>query len=407
MVKQTDRPLNGYRVVELSTYVAAPSCSRLLADWGADVIKVESTAGDAFRYFGPTMSVPADDEENPLWDVLNSNKRGMGVDLKTPEGRDVLDRLLGKADVFVTNTRPEALEKLGLGYEAVKQRHAGLIYALVTGFGEKGPDVGLPGFDVVAYWARSGFMADLVKPDEYPMYAPAGFGDMTVGSTLFGGICAALLQRAKTGKGEKISISLYGAAVWFSGIVITTTQERYGNKYPKTRLEGNPLAIPYRCRDGEWIMLSILEIDRYWPVFCKALGREELPADERFKGRRGILDHRSELIPILEETFAARDREEWVSILTEADIVHARLQHFRDILRDEQAWANGSLYEATFANGEKAILPGTPLQFSEAGPAPRQRGPLLGEHTSEILGELGYSPEQIERLGARQIVKTR
>jgi crotonobetainyl-CoA:carnitine CoA-transferase CaiB-like acyl-CoA transferase len=250
-------------------------------------------------------------------------------------------------------------------------------------------------------------MVDLVKPDEYPMYAPAGFGDMTVGGTLFGGICAALLHREKTGRGDKISIALYGAAVWFAGLVITTTQERYGNRYPKTRLEGNPLAIPYRCRDGEWIMLSILEIERYWPAFCKALGREDLIADERFKSRRDVMDHRGDLIPILEEIFAAKDRDDWIRLLTEADIVHAKMQHFRDIPKDEQAWANDFVVERTFANGAKAIMPNTPLRSHEAGPPSYQGGPLLGEHTREILEEMGYSSEQIEALSYNKIIKVR
>jgi len=401
-----NKPLSGYRVVELSSYIAAASCSRILAEWGADVIKVESTSGDAFRYFGPTMSTPANDEENPFWDVLNSNKRGVALNLKAPEGKKIFYELLEKADVFLTNIRPEALVKLKLDYENLKNKYPRLIYALLTGFGEKGPDAALPGFDVVAFWARSGFLVDLVKPDEYPLYSPAGFGDMTVGGTLFGGICAALLNRQKTGRGDKVSIALYGSAIWFAGVVITSTQERYGNKYPKTRLEGNPLAIPYRCKDGEWIMLSVLEIERYWPAFCEALGREELLTEERFKSRQNILDHRSELIPILEETFASKDRDEWVKILKEADIVHARLQHFRDIPKDEQAWANDFVYEKTFANGEKAILPSTPIRFHEGGPPLRQRGPLLGEHTREVLKELGYSSEQIEEMNSNNIIKT-
>lgn len=238
----------------------------------------------------------------------------------------------------MTNLRPGALKKLELDYEHLKNKYPRLVYALITGFGEKGPDAGQPGFDVVAYWARSGFMVDLVKPDEYPMYAPAGFGDLTVGGLLFGGVCAALLNRERTGRGDKISISLYGSVIWFAGIVMTTTQERYGNTYPKTRLEGNPLAIPYKCRDGEWIMLSILEVERYWPVLCKTLGREDLITDERFKNRQAIQEHRSQLIPILEEIFLSKDAEEWRTFLKKADIAHEKLCHFKDIPKDPQAW---------------------------------------------------------------------
>lgn len=404
---KNNAPLSGIRVVDLTSYVAASSCSRLLADWGAEVIKVEPPSGDVWRYWGTTMSVPADEEENPLWDLVNSNKRGIALNLRLPEGQKVFHELLKKADVFITNTRIDALKKMNLDYESLKEKYPGLIYALVTGFGEKGPDCDRPGFDVVAYWARTGFLVDLVKPDEYPVYAPAGFGDLSVGNTLFGGICAALFNRQRTGRGDKISISLFGTAIWFSALLITTTQERYGNKYPKARIEGNPVVIPYRCKDGEWIMLSVLDFEKHWSVLCKTLGREELLADKRYKTRADVLNHRKEIIAILEETFASKNSSEWIKLLREADIVHERIRHFREVSKDEQAWANNFVYENKFSNGEKAILPNTPLQSAEHESLPGGRGPLLGEHTKEVLEELGYSPGQIEEMKKSRVVITR
>jgi crotonobetainyl-CoA:carnitine CoA-transferase CaiB-like acyl-CoA transferase len=404
---QNSKPLSGYRVVELSTFMAAPSCGRLMADWGAEVIKVEAHAGDPWRFFGQSMCLPTKEDESPAWEMYNANKRGIVVDLKNAEGQQILHKLLETADVLITNNRPEALEKLNLNYDNLKEKYPRLVYALVTGFGEEGPDVDQPGFDVVAFWARSGFLADLVKPDEYPVYSPAGFGDLTVGLSLFGGICAALLGRQTTGKGDKVSVSLYGTAIWCVSLLVAAVQKRYGNKFPKARLEGNPVAIPYRCKDNEWIMLSILQHDRYWPAFCKALGREDLIDDERFKNQGLALQNRQLLIPILEETFKTRSSEEWVQRLREADIVHDRLRHFTDILTDEQAWANNYLTNYPFANGEKAILACTPIQSEAAGPLPYEKGPLLGEHTKEVLADLGYSAGEIEEFKNKKVIAVR
>lgn len=392
------KPLSGYRIIELATFVAAPACARILGDWGADVIKVESPDGDAWRTYGQTMSMPANEEENPAWELANTNKRAITLDLKKPQGQKVLHDLLQTADVFITNNRLEALRKMQLDYESLKAKYPRLIYGIVTGFGEKGPDVNQPGFDTVAFWGRSGFLTDLVPDGAYPVYSPAGFGDLAVGSILCGGISAALLQREKTGKGEKVSISLFGAAVWLAGLMITATQSRYQNKYPKERLEGNPMVIPYRTKDKEWIFLSVLDYDRYWPALCKVIEREDLLTDKRFKTRLDMLTNRAALIPVLEEAFATKDINEWIVRLRKADIVHVRLQHFKEIENDQQAWANDFLYENTFANGAKAALPSSPVQWAESGSLSYQGSPLLGEHTKELLEELGYTPEQIEEL---------
>lgn len=402
-----NKPLSGYRVVELSTYVAAPSCGRVLVDWGADVIKVEAPSGDVFRTYGQVLKMPAGEEENPLWDMLNAGKRAVTIDLKTADGQALFHKLLEKADVLLTNTRPAALKELGLDYENLKERFPRLVYALITGFGESGPDADLPGFDVVAYWARSGFLLDLVKPGEYPLYSPAGFGDMTVGSALFGGICAALLNRAKTGKGDKISISLYGAAVWFASLLILCTQERYGNPYPKARLDGNPLAIPYKCSDDEWVMLSLLDIDRLWKPFCGAIGHPELVADERFKTRERLLNNKAELIVILDRVFAERPSREWLDQLRKADLVAAKLGHFKDVSKDSQAWANDFLFKKTFANGNEGVLPCPPLKSVSMGRSEVPRGPFAGEHTQEVLEELGFPAAEIDELKNRKCIQIR
>lgn len=402
-----NKPLSGYRVVELSTFVAAPSCGKVLADWGADVIKVDSPSGDIFRHYGQVMNMPASEEENPVWDMLNGNKRGITVDLKTPDGKAFFYKLLETADVFLTNIRPAALKKMELDYDSLKEKYPRLVHALISGFGEKGPDRDLPGFDVAAYWARSGFLLDLVKPDEYPIYSPAAFGDITAGATLFGGICAALLNREKTGRGDKISISLYGAAVWFASLLILSTQKNYGNKFPKTRAEGNPLAIPYKCKDNEWIILSLIDMERYFPPLCKAIERPELLQDERFNTRTAILGHKSELIVILDEVFLTKSSTEWVPVLRKEGLVVERLSHFREVSEDPQAWANGSLYKRTFSNGSEGVIPCPPLKSESIGPPDFNRGPYAGEHTQAILEELGYSADEADEMKKNKSVITR
>ena len=402
-----EKPLSGYRVVELSTFMAAPSCGRLLADWGAEVIKVETPGGDAFRYFGPSMAMKATEEENPAFELLNTRKSSVVIDLKNAEGQKVFHDLLATADVFLTNNRTEALVKLHLDYDSLKAKYPKLIFAWVTGFGEKGPDVNQPGYDVVAFWGRTGYLADLVEPGSYPMTSPAGAGDNTVGMSLFAGICAALLRRGRTGKGEKISVSLYGAAIWFAGAIITSVQDRYGNAYPKEKGMINPLARAYQCKDGEWIMLSVLEYDRYWPTFCKAVGREDIVNDERFNKRDNMVQHKAALGKIMDATFITKTLDEWITILRTNDIVHDKLRHFKDVLTDEQAWANDYLEKVTFANGAQAVLPCTPIKAAEEGPYPYGRSPLLGEHTKEVLRQLGYEERKIEELCSKQVVKAR
>ena len=251
----------------------------------------------------------------------------------------------------------------------------------------------------------AGFISDLVEPGQYPVYSPAGFGDMAVGTVLFGGVCAALLNRQKTGHGDKVTISLYGSAIWFAGLLITSAQKRYGNVFPRERLHGNPMGIPYRCKDGEWILITLMDHERYWPGFCKVLDRQDLVDDDRFKGRATMLRHRSELIPILEETFAAKDSAEWIEIFKRDDIAHDRLRHFRDIENDEQAWVNGFIQRRIYKDGGKGIVPCPPLQSTALEQETYQRGPLLGEHTEEVLTEAGYSPMEIEELKRKSIVR--
>lgn len=402
------KPLNGIRVVDFTTMVAGPGCARILADWGADVIKVEPTSGEPWRYFGGVMGVPTSEEENPMWEVGNANKRGIALDLKSQEGINILHKLLESADVFLTTTREGALKKLNLDYEFISEKYPKLLFAHISGFGDKGPDAKKPGFDTTAFWSRSGFAVDLVEPGASPITMPVGFGDQAVGATLAGGICAALLGRNRTGRGDKISISLYGSSIWFASSMVVGTQERYGYQYPKSREKPfSPMALPYRCKDGEWILLTVMQQERDWAPLCKAIEREDLANDERFQTRVGAIKNAKVLVPILDEAFAKKTSDEMVERLTEADVSHCKMAHFKDVSKDEQAWVNDYLHEVSFANGEKATLTCTPIQFNEMGVPSYEHAPLLGEHTKEVLEELGYSSDAIDEMNKKKVIKIR
>ena len=240
------KPLEGITVVELSTYIAAPSCGRILATQGARVIKVESPAGDVERKFGPTLFCPANDEENPIYDTLNGGKDHLMLDLKKPEDMERFHKLLAKADVFVTNNRLQALKKMRLDYDSLKEHYPKLVYAILLGYGEKGPKVNLPGFDAIAMFATGGLIQDMMvdAPGSYPVYLPMGFGDLVCGTALAGAIGTALYGRTQSGKGDYVSISLYGAAMWMFSVMSTGTQ--FGYKWPRGRYRADLWAFLIR-----------------------------------------------------------------------------------------------------------------------------------------------------------------
>mgnify|MGYP000920510962 FL=1 len=405
----SSKPLQGIKVIELATYLAAPTCARVLGDWGADVIKVEAPSGDIWRKYGVNLGTPIAPDENPLFDIPNANKKSLVLDLKQEKGMEVLHKLLAQADVFVTNNRLSPLKKMGLDYETLKAKYPQLIYALITGFGEVGPDSGKPGFDTVAFWASGGFMADMRvdNPGSYPIYTPAGVADILCGTLLFGAISAALLAREKTGKGDKVSTSLYGSAVWGMGIMNTITQEKYGYAYPKKRYESKPTAISYACADGEWMMISVLEYTRYFRSLCTVLGVPELADDPRFTEEKTMMipENKAALVKIFEERFASKTSAEWDKLLTEADIVHDRLIHYKEITKNEQARVNHFVEEVTFGNGTKAWLPRPSVLSENLGLPEYKLSPALGADTRSILTDLGYSEAEINKMLENRLIK--
>lgn len=403
------RPLEGVKVIELSTMVAASSCGRMLADWGADVIKVESEGGDMFRGWPRIFNVPCEEDETPLFDTLNAGKRGIVLNLKTPEGMEAMHKLLKDADIFLTNTRPKALERLGLNYESLKERYPSLICATITGFGDKGPKANNPGFDTVAFWASSGFNADMMVegPGAYPVYGSAGPGDIITAMSLCYAISSALYKRAETGLGDHVFTSLYGTALWCFNIMTVASEERYGYVYPKTRDSSSPTGSPFRTKDNEWVMTTIIKVDEQWPILCKVLGADDLATDPRYCTGEAQKSNevRAYLIKRFEEIYATKTADEWCAALKAADIVHDKLAHYKDMETSEQAWANDFIHKHTCPSGHETVLVRPSMRSEKMGLPDFVRGPMLGEHTKSVLEELGYTPEQIQKMQEGRAVK--
>ena len=406
-------PLQGIKVLDFSTYAAAPICSMTLADWGADVIKIEPLMGDMFRYFGFIMMCPVQEDDNIQFEMDNRNKRGLSLNLKTHEGKEIIHKLLEAADVLVTNYRPKALESLGLDYEAVSKANPRLVYAYLNGYGDAGPDRDKPGFDLSAYFARSGILVEMPEPGSPPLPALAGFGDHPTGTILAGGICAALLQRERTGKGCKVQTSLFNTALWNLQLNIASANnnahlspEEYDNLKTRRKKPRSGLMNTYQSKDGRWITVMALEYDRYWRPFAEiVLQRPDLANDPRFNNQAAGFQHGEDLAAIIDEAFGKLAEHEIVTRLKAADIAHEVNLRWREIKNDAQALENGFIIERKMPSGRTDWVVGNPVRFNGERTTIRRGAPRLGEHNDEILSELGYGAERIAAWRAGMVIK--
>jgi crotonobetainyl-CoA:carnitine CoA-transferase CaiB-like acyl-CoA transferase len=319
--------------------------------------------------------------------------------------------MLASADVFVSSYRTGALKRLGLDYDALHKKHPHIVWAQINGFGDFGPAKDNPGFDTVAFWARSGAMVDITEKDTSPVNPPIGFGDATTACSLSGGICAALYQKARTGQGCKVMVSLFAQAIWNNSALVASTQ--YGDEYPKSRKNAvSPVIDSFQCSDGKWIFLSILEPDRYNDKLMSVLGREDLVGDPRFCTAVASKKNGPELIEIISAEFAKRTQAEMVDILTKADIAHECIQHVVEVLDDPQALANKYVVPVTNLDGTVTKQAMSPVRFSlveptcieDIDPTVDTQAPLIGQHSAEILAQYGYSQAEIEAFLADQVI---
>lgn len=384
--------LEGFKVVDFTTYIAGSCCTRVLAEWKAEVIKIEPLRGEPFRIWGRTLGAPIMPEENPMFEVGNANKKGIALNVKTDEGQAILHRLLSEADVFVSNYRIQALENLGLTYEELSLRYPRLVYAFLNGYGSKGELAFDPGFDVISFWARGGLLGYLGEPDAPPVAAlPAG-GDVITGTYLAGGIMAALYGREQTGKGQKVETSLYNGAIWSSGLYIASRNYNEDRKATR-RSPCSPFENSYLSADGQWFVMSATDPDE-WPAICGSIGLSDLKKDERAE----------DLTAVLDRAFGSMKMSEIEACLNEAGCVYSKIFDAHDVNRDEQAVDNDYLKYVTMPNGNTVPLPTPPCSFEGEGRLPWKHAPQVGEDTEEILSGLDYSAEDIRDLNERGII---
>lgn len=401
-------PLSGIKVLDLSTYVAAPVCCRLLADLGAEVIKVERPTGDTWRTTGKAY-VPQrfTDQENPVFDIYNSGKQHIALDLKTPEGKEVFWKLLEQADVFVTNTRPAALQRLGISYEDLKEKFPKLIYGIVLGYGEEGPDKDKPAFDTTGFWSKSGFLRDMATMGEHyaPVNPPFGVGDTITGYLLMGEICAALYRRSQTGLGDYVRSTLYHNGIFTMGTMQIISQKPFGREFPATRTaHGVPGGI-YQCSDDDWIYVGVGYNSALIAKLCEIIGRPELANDPKYDTQQKRMEHQVEYYRYFRDAFLTQPAGYWLQLAEQQDLPIVRLNHFSDVAEDEQAWINGYLEHVTFANGKTDIMPSSPIEMDSVGALKTVPAPQIGANTDAILQQLGYSAEAIDAMKASGAIK--
>jgi crotonobetainyl-CoA:carnitine CoA-transferase CaiB-like acyl-CoA transferase len=376
----SNAPLQGIKVVELGVWVAGPAVGGLLSDWGADVVKVEPETGDPQRAVFGALGV-ADQAGVPPFEIDNRGKRSVVIDLRTEEGIASMMTLLADADIFVTNVRPAGLQRLGLDAEALTAKFPRLIYSIITGYGLDGPDVDRAGYDIGAFWARSGLAHTTVAPDELPPGIRSGQGDHTTALSLTGGIMAALFDRERTGKGRVVSTSLLRTGIytigWDVGVYLRFGKRQGTRSRPKNPA---PQMNCYRCADGRAFWLLGLEADRHWPGLLEAIGRKELASEEKFLNARTRAVNCEELIAILDAHFATQPYEYWTQQFDAHDVWWAPLNSIPEAVNDEQVIASGAFVSMTPQPGEEPYRAvNSPVDFNGYSPT---YGPVpkLGQH---------------------------
>ena len=390
--------LAGIRVVEVAAWTFVPISGAVLAEWGADVIKVESpSGGDPQRGLVSSGLVPGADGVNFMFELPNRGKRSVGLDLTTEDGREVLYKLVETADVFVTNNLPDVRAKLGIELEQIRARNPKVVYVRGSGQGARGPEAGRGGFDGASYWARAGLASTFTAPGaQWPVDQRPAFGDVLGGLTIAGGIAAALVRRERTGEPSVVDVSLLAMGLWSLGPDVTSAKLYENVEIPSFDRDSlpNPLVGTYPTKDGRFISLILLQSDRFWPDLAEHLDRPDLVDDPRFKDGLARYENRRECIQVLRDIFRERTYAEWCDRLQTLKGVWAPVRTALETHDDPQVVANGYLEPITAASGAEFVLPANPVQFDET-PASVGCAPDHGEHTDEVLLELGLSYDEI------------
>jgi crotonobetainyl-CoA:carnitine CoA-transferase CaiB-like acyl-CoA transferase len=389
---------SGLKVVDLASFVAGPGAAVILSDFGADVIKVEPPSGDMWRIVFKIPPQPRAND-NYLWHLDNRNKRGLTLDLKSPSAGEVLEKLVKWADVLIVNTPHPARKRLGLEYQDIAQWNSRLIYADVSGFGDNGPDANLPGFDITAYWARSGLLSQTRDAGAPPTWPMAASGDHAAAVGLFSAIIMGLYRRERTGNGSYVTTSLLAEGVWAAGVGIAGALAG-GTFYPLHDRESpsNATLNPYKSSDGSLFMLVVTP-DKF-PALATGIGRPDLVTDPRFSDPAKQAASAARLRAILDDVFAKEPMQHWRQVFDKAHITYGAILDPTEVVNDPQLRANNIVVPLEGAGGKLTLTISSPMQVHGVAKEPARRAPNLGEHNDEVLKQLGFDAAQIEKLHA-------
>lgn len=406
--KNAKYALQGVKVVELATVVAAPTAARILSDFGAEVVKVEAPGGDLLRETGRGHAMPTEVGNNPLFDMFNTNKKMVSLDLKNPEGMKIMKALLAQADIFISNVRMPSLKRMALDYESLHEEFPELIYAHFSGFGLEGEEAPNPGFDSTAFWMRSGSMLDTLVPGSFPIRPSYAFGDLATASAFVSGILMALYARTQGADGTLVSTSLLNSGLWCSSTQVINAQEKYGRQYPLDRYSPwSPFGDAYQCADGEWVGIFEKQYSKEKFIFAELFDMPELINDPDLENLRTMEQSgkKAQVVRRIAEKIAEKTSAEWIRIFRENDIATERIRHFREASQDKQAWANGYLEEVDYHDGAMTAVPTPPVQFSEFGRRAFSAAKGIGGDTNEVLSTLGYGKDEIAALREKKAVR--
>jgi len=399
-------PLEGVKVVELSTWAVVPCACEIMGDWGADVIKIEHPdGGDPTRGWSGPGWLPPSSPIGVGWIADNRSKRSIALDLSKEDGRGIAYKLVEKADVFASNLQEPSLQKLRMDYDTLKQINPRVVYAHITGYGRKGPKWDKPGFDYSAFWASSGIMSLIGEKDSPPAFQRPAMGDHMTTGYLTAGILAALHARDRLGIGQRVDISLMGTGLWIdSWQTQATLLTNEDAKQVSQKEMPNPMFNIYRTKDGRWFIFVMLFPDRFWPSFCRALDIAHLEHDPRFKTTEKRAENCKELISIIEEVIATKTSKEWVPIFDQHELVWAYVHTIKSALEDPQTEANQFVVEIEHPELGNMRMLNSPVSFSETPSSSKMPPPLLGQHAEEILLSIGYDWDDILRFKDKGVV---
>jgi len=390
----TDNIFSGLKVVDLASFIAGPGAAVILSDFGADVIKVEPPSGDTWRIGYKIPPQPRANDNYP-WHLNNRNKRGLALNLKSPQAAEILERLVKWADVLIVNTPHPARKKLKLTYEDVSQWNPRLIYADITGYGDKGPDADLPGFDITAYWARTGLLSLTRDAGAPPTLPVSGSGDHATAVSLYSAIVTALYRRERTGKGSYVTTSLLASGAWACGVPIQAALVDATFFPLHDRLKPpNATFNVYRSSDDNWFLI-VLTPDK-WPALATGIGRPDLLTDARFADPAKQMSNSAELTAILDEVFTSQPMSHWREVFDHGHITFGIVRAPSEVINDSQLRENDIVVPIEGAGGNLKFTVSSPIQVHDVAKVPAKRAPEIGEHNEEVLKEIGFDTKQID-----------